>query len=202
MSIADYFSIAIISIIWIASFFAFRRGGRFPLPAVALQSGAKWGFAFFTFGIIIILIYNTYVQFITWRAHEISKYFIPPHNSINYFLFYVGMRLWLPYAISFTAGLLAFGAAVFLNKRFGGRFFEQEEPYYIAMGFFVSGHPGWIAYGVLFLAAYLLFSVFHVLFYRETRRLSFYYGWLPLAALAIALNTVLMNYHWYNNFII
>ncbi len=194
MNIADYFSIAIVSIMWIASFLRVAEGRRF--------SFAKWGTATAIMGIIVIVAYFTHAQFMLWRANEVSSYLLPPYHSLSYFLFYVWTRLWAPYAVSLTVGLLGFVVVKLLNKRFDGRFFEREELYYIATGLFVSGHPGWITYGILVLGTYLLFSIFYLLYFRDMRRVSFYYSWLPLAVLAIVLNAFLLNYNWYNNFII
>lgn len=193
MPFADYFSIAIVSSIWIASFPAFRRGGRFSL----------WGFIFAIIGIIGILSYFTHAQFIVWQANEVSKYLIPPYHSLSYFLFYAWMRLWAPYVISLIAALLGCAATGFLNKRFGGRFFKNEELYFIATGLFVSGHPGWIMYIVLVLAVYFLLSLSRFLFFRETaQRTSFYYYWLPLAACVIIAHMFFLRYEWYGNLII
>lgn len=212
MGIAEYFSIAILSIIWITSFSAFRREGRFPLPALAPQSGAKVGFALAIIGVIIIQCYYTRAQFLLWQGNEISTYLIPPYQSMRYFLFYVGTRFWAPYLVSGVVGLLGFLGARYANKKFGERFFENEEPQYFALGIFLASHPGWTFYLAIICIVYFLYAIIlnvkrcipnpkpYIL--NAQRRVSFYYWWLPLAALAIIANAYLSGLNWYGNLII
>ena len=189
---ADYFSIIILGIFWIASFPAFRRGGRYTLGALISA----------VIGIILIASYTTYAQYGLWQGDEVSRYFLPPHAPISYFIYYAFTEFWAPHVISGIMAFAVFWAAYILNKKFQGQFFEREEIFFIATGMFLSGHPGWIAYMALICIFYFLFSLMHVFWFRASRRISFYYSWLPLAVLVISLNSFLLNYNWYGNLVI
>ena len=147
--------------------------------------------------VALLLAYLSREQFLVWQKNEITKYLLPPYHSIGYFFGYVGGRLWAPYAFSAIAAAAAYCVAVRINRKRGGVFFETEEPQYLAIGIFMTGHPGWVAYIVVTLGAYLAVSTVRFALFRQQERISFYRFWLPCAAATVALETVLTRYDWY-----
>lgn len=75
-----------------------------------------------------------------------------------------------------------------LNKKFGERFFEEEEPYLAALSIFLTGHPGWLVYLVVLITMYFLLHTTYYLLQRKTARLPLYRLWAPIAFFVILLN--------------
>jgi hypothetical protein len=124
---------------------------------------------------------------------------LPPYRPIGYFVRYAFMHFWLPHVLSFTAAMLFFAGAKWLNKRRHSMLFEPEELYFLAIGIFISGNPAWLFYLCVVFAAYLVASLIATAAYGTSARISFYYFWLPCAAVTIFLNTYLIQYAWYAN---
>ncbi len=188
MELVSAGSLAVIFVIWIRSF-ARKGGGLYLLliPVVILA---------------VILGYTTYQQFLIWKSHEISRFLLPPHAPINYFIFYTFTRIWLAYVISLIVGILGYLVIGYFNRKYQEKFFWPEEIYFIALGLFLTGHPGWILYTVFSLAVYLALGIGYWILKKETQRVSFYYLWLPLAAATIFLNFWLLQFEWYTQLII
>lgn len=146
----------------------------------------KW--IFFTAIILIFgfLSYQSYQQYQIWSQDELSKFLLPPYQSINYFLYYIGVRFFVAYAISLLAALVFIVAAKFLNKKYDERFFYQEEFYLGAIGLFLSGHPGWLFYIIAVILIYLLIHLYSLfIIHNSSNRISFYWLWIPAAIFVI-----------------
>ncbi len=146
----------------------------------------------FIFSILVIfclLFYISYQQYQLWSQgdyNEISKYLLPPYQSVNYFIFYALIRFFNPYLISLAAGILFLFSAKILNKKYEERFFYPEEFYLGGLAIFLVGHPGWLFYIVFLLIIYLLIHLFSSLVIRSSSfRISLYYLWLPAAIFVI-----------------
>ena len=147
--------------------------------------------------------YVSRAQFLMWHTDVAQgTYLVPPYSGIGYFFRYSFVHFWLPYVISLFVAILFFAGARWLSKRRDGMLFEKEELYFLAIGLFVSSHPGWIFYLLIVLSAYLLATLIVTLAYNAHTRISFYYFWLPCAAITIALNAYLYQYAWYANLLI
>jgi len=114
-------------------------------------------------------------------AHPIGRFF-----DIEYFIvFRVGVRIFAPYIISLLVSLLFMWLADRYNKKYGGRFFEEEEVQMGGISFLLVGHPGWIFYFPFVVIAYLLFHIYHGVMHGLGARLPVYYLWVPTAIFAI-----------------
>ena len=149
-----------------------------------------------------LLLFATRQQFMGWYFNETTKYFLPPYQSIYYFLHYTFSRFWGSYLVSFFAGFLFLFLAKYYNKKHGEKFFEKEEPYFISIAMFLAGTPGWFLYLALILISTLLFSFVYWLISRRLVRIPYYNLWLPLGILVIILDRVFI-YYWpfYWNFV-
>lgn len=134
-------------------------------------------------GIFAILSYWTFVQYRAWAEHPISKHLLPPETPISYFIFYVGSRLVFPAMIALAAGMILWYVMRATNRRFGGRFFEDEEPILAATAALLVGYPGFLLYIPLVLAAGVVISLAYHLSGRA--RAPLYFLWLPLALIVI-----------------
>lgn len=104
--------------------------------------------------------------------------------------------------VSLVMALIFLKLAQYFNKKHNEKFFEKEEPYFLALAMFLSGSPGWFLYLILILVASLLFAISHSLLAKKFHRVSYYNFWLPLGLLAIALDRILLAYWpFYTNFV-
>lgn len=133
--------------------------------------------------IISVVSYWSWQQYEVWQTSPVTKYVLPPYQSIGYFLSYVGVRFLSPWILAFLAALLVSRLAKKLNKRFEERFFEKEEIELMTLGIFLVGYPGFLFYLFFILGFGSVASVIYTLFSRG--RMPFYYFWMPLAIFAI-----------------
>ena len=182
-----YVSLGIVLFIFVASLFF--RGRFFWFKFIRL---------FFYFSLLVVFIFLlvlSLVQFLEWQQDDFSKYLLPPHQSINYFIFYCFSRFFLSYIISAAGAFSFLYAAKFLNKKYEEKFFYPEELYFGALGIFLSSFPGFIFYVVFLIAVYLITHLYSSLFTgRSSERLSLYYLWLPIVLFAIIINNYIVQH--------
>ena len=138
-----------------------------------------------------MLSYQSYQQFQVWSQNEVSKFLLPPHQNISYFIFYAGARFFAPYLISLAVALIFLFLAQKLNKKYQERFFYLEEPYFGAIAIFLTGHPGWLFYLVILIFIYLVLHLSLVigqLSIVKGNRISLYYLWLPTGIFVIIIS--------------
>jgi len=178
-----------LSILVLAFLGAFRPRSERPFGVKAIK-------AILIFSIIAIfslLVYFSYRQYIAWQAVEPSKFLLPPYQGINYFLGYIGARIFAPYLISLAAAILFLFSARKLNKKYEERFFEAEEPWFGALAIFLTGWPALLFYFIGLITFYFLLSTFYFLCYGKETRVSLYSWWIPLAIIVIIINTYLIR---------
>lgn len=132
-------------------------------------------------GYALGLVVLSYRQFEAWKAGELTRLLLPPHQKWSYFFFYVGTRFWAPYVISFVVAILFLAAAHWANRKYHERFFEREEIYLAATCIFVVGYPGVLLYIPLVLVAYICAQLFSALRSEGLSRIPMYHLWVPLA---------------------
>lgn len=162
-------------------------------------------FHFSVFAVFSLLIYYSYQQYIAWQSIEPSKFLLPPYQSIDYFIKYVGARFFAPYLISLMAAILFLFAAKQLNKKYEERFFEPEELWLGALALFIIGWPGLLFYFIGLILIYLIIHIFITFYYKfffrvspresptqfcvgDEVRVSLRLWWLPLAIFVIIIN--------------
>lgn len=181
----DYFTFAILFILWLAS--QFRKGRSFLAKFAKLVFGAA------ILAIFAFLIYLSLEQYQVWLNQPLTKFLLPPYQSIAYFIFFSATRFFAPYLISLVIAILFLILTERLNRKFEERFFEPEEPYFGATALFLLGHPGWFIYFLVLVALYLFLHLVYSLVYFRSTRLSLYHLWLPLA-----LFVILLNKYWFS----
>ncbi len=170
----------------------FLLGAQLTLRPASFLRVARLVFWILIFGGIFLASYLTYQQYNLWLAHPISRLLLPPHQSIWYFFYYALNNFYLATVLASLAALVVLLAANLLNKKFQARFFEPAEPYVLGSAILLVGHPAWLYYLPSVLIIYLLLATFYFLLFRSReKRLSFYYFWLPVAALVIMSSKVI-----------
>ena len=132
--------------------------------------------------------YLAFWQYELWQSDPLTRFLLPPYQDINYFIFYSFSRFFAPYLTSLLAALAVLASASLLNRKSGGVFFEKGEPYLAALSVFLVGHPGWLIYLALLIAAYLILHTLYVIRRHESARLPLYHLWAPVAFFVILLN--------------
>lgn len=151
------------------------------------------GAATLTFG---LLFYKSYQQYLIWQGNEVSKYLLPPYQSIVYFLKYSFVHFFESYLISLTAAFLFLWLANLLNNRCQKRFFEEGEIYLGALAIFVLGHPLWMIYFIAIMSVGVLGTLFLKAKSYKLKtmacRFPFYHFWLPVAVIVMIIGKILI----------
>ncbi|MEW6617213.1 MAG: hypothetical protein AB1333_02215 [Patescibacteria group bacterium] len=152
---------------------------------------SKWIFVFSVLGIIFWYLYLTGLQYFIWvEAGPPSSFFLPPHTSILYLFQYHLVRFLMYYCISFVIAVLFLIYGKRYNKKFGSKFFEDEELYIGGIAIFLLGNPLWTYLWIFYLLVILLVGLLGTFYInkilkRREDRFPFYYLWMPLAIVAI-----------------
>jgi hypothetical protein len=152
-------------------------------------------FLFAVAAVIFYYLYLVYAQYLAWREGGITKFLVPPHESVFYVFGYHFTRFVLYYLASLGAALLFFWAANYFNRKHNLRFFENEEPYLGALSIFLLGNPAWnhawIYYVVALLVVAVILSLVKSHWSKRSERLSLRFLWLPLAILVVLVRAVI-----------
>ncbi len=165
----------------------------------------KVGFLFFIASLVLVFGfagYQSWQQYFTWKNSELGKFFLPPYQNLDYFIFYARTRFFNPYFLSLFIGFLFFWAAKYFNKKYGERFFEPIEPYLLATSIFIIGHPLWLFYLIFLLAIFLIIHIlitnYHLLIaHKAMPRISLYYFWLPATISTILIGRWIETLPWW-----
>lgn len=163
------------------------------------------GFWLFLISVIIIFGFAgfySWQQYFIWKNGEMGKFFLPPYQNFDYFIFYVRSRFFNPYLLSLFFGVLFLWAAKKMNRKYGERFFEPVEPYLLAISIFIVGHPLWVFYLLTLVSSFLIINILITNYYllithKETPRVSLYYLWLPSAIFIILISKWLTALPWW-----
>ena len=153
------------------------------------------------YGAIILIFANSfylsYSQYKIWKygpLSEFTKFFLPPHQSINYFIGYSLFNFFATYLVSLVFAFLFLKAVKYYNKKFEEKFFYPEEYYLGALAIFLSGFPGIFIYIIsLFLASALGSLILNKFSTLKGERVSFYYLWIPVAIFVIIISRYLQQ---------
>mgnify|MGYP001603187876 CR=1 FL=1 len=172
-----------------------RRNGFFGRVIFLAAAVSLFGYA----------AYLSWQQYRIWINNDLTKLFLPPYASLDYFIFYVRTRFFNAYLLSLLIGLGFLWGAKKINQKYEERFFEPIEPYLLETSIFIVGHPLWLFYMIILLTLYLfinsLFTIHNSLFKKgETPRISLYYLWLPAAIFTILISRWIEALSWWQVF--
>ncbi|MDO8602031.1 MAG: hypothetical protein Q7R62_02820 [bacterium] len=170
-------------------------GAQYFLRPFSIYSGSiylRWLTFVGASGLIAFLSYNTALQYLAWATGgSVTRFLLPPYNTIGYFLFYSFTEFWANYLIAAALGAIGYFAIRNYNHRHKEMLFYPEESLLCFLAFLMVGHPLWILYLILLLLAVLLGTLYTHLISKTRARVSFYYLWLPLALLTLILSPML-----------
>jgi hypothetical protein len=173
----DFFPLFILIIVWLASLFAPSRRW--------LREKRRFIFGLVISAVFLFAFWLSFLQYRAWQVNALAKYLLPPYQAIGYFVFYALTHFFAGYLLSLAVAFIFLWATQGLNRRFGERFFETEEPYLGALAIFLVGHPGWLVYLASIIFLYLLFHFGYFWRQRKFDRLPLYHFWLPAAILLL-----------------
>jgi hypothetical protein len=115
---------------------------------------------------LVLALYQSLAQYWIWKSASFTALFLPPHQSISYYLLYVGSRFWLPVALAVVLSVIWY---LFLRalKRHTARFFDEGEMELATLCVFLAGWPGTIVLLPLVAAAMAIWSVVKLIVWRE-----------------------------------
>ncbi|MCR4328134.1 MAG: hypothetical protein NUV53_01315 [Patescibacteria group bacterium] len=175
MHVLEAMSVALLGFLFLVQVWNRKR---FPSSVIAV-----WGI-----GIVVIsgfLIRSSYFIYASWKSDGLGHFFLPPHNSIYYFIRYVIERMWAPWVIACGVGVIVIWVAVRMNRAHGERFFREGEASLAGFCFFSVGYPAFLFYLLaILLVGAIVTAVNHV---RGGGRSSLYYWWVPIAVSVIIL---------------
>lgn len=134
------------------------------------------------FGLAVFL---AVFQYQIWQQNDLTKFLLPPHRDIGYFFSYAGTRFFAAWLIALLAAVVIPRIAERLNKKYGERFFYEEEFELMRLGIFLTGYPGFLFYLALVLVAALSSSLLHLL--RRKGRAPTRWLWMPIALATVVL---------------
>lgn len=173
------FLVAVFAVIFACQLlFRFKKIKNIKIFKISYFASALFPFLYY--------VYLTYAQYAEWKGESgPAKYLVPPYMSSGYVIRYHFIGFYMYYLISLAVSLIFLFAAIKLNKKFGEKFFENEEPYLGALAINLTGTPGFVVYLVVLFVAQLLSTLIRWVITRKNERVPFYYLWLPAGASAI-----------------
>ena len=179
-------------------------GIQLLMPKTRINKSGFFGILSFAIAIIFIFGfagYQSWQQYFLWKNSELGKFFLPPYQKLDYFVFYSRTHFFNSYFLSLLISLLFLSSAKYYNQKHGEKFFEPIELYLLAISIFLAGHPAWLFYLIILLTVFLiinfLLSTFYFLLNKEMPRISLYYLWLPVAISTILINGWLSRLPWW-----
>lgn len=116
----------------------------------------------------LLALIKTMNQYYIWSGNELSRLLLPPHWSIEYFIFYAFGHFWIGTLMVAAISFLFYLFLKFLEKR-QSRFFIEGET---ALGFLAALIVGWPGF-VIFLPLVFIFTALVAIYRRLVLRESY-----------------------------
>lgn len=136
--------------------------------------------------------FSTITQYEVWNNDPFSRYFLPPHQSMDYFYQYSFYHFWLPYILDLGISLVWTFCLTLLCKYSNKRFLDEKE---ITLGFFTSIIIGWPRFIIYLFSLFGLLVLkqafnYYILKKRELIQMSPY---MILSTLLVLILTMILN---------
>lgn len=188
MNDVEFLSVILVLIVWAMSLYCRRT---FLI---------SWRVIFFLAPVALLFYYLFFLmrhQYVSWLHDEITRYLLPPYADVSYFLYYSFTHYFFAPMISFFIASITLIIVLYLNHWRRGTLFFKEEPYFLAVALFLSGHPGWIWYGIILFSVTFIYALVCWVVTRKIHRISYYHFWLPCAAISLAAHRLFLIFDWY-----
>lgn len=130
-------------------------------------STKKLIYIFLGFSILFNLILST-SQYITWQSSDFSRFFLPPHTPLSYFIRYSFFHFWLANIISVMCSF-GFFFIFKLIKKYRTEIISDQELLLILLSSLLVGWPKFVIFVPLFLAVALIFTLINLLIFRRAK---------------------------------
>ena len=104
---------------------------------------------FFAIFMGAIIITKIFLQYEIYKNDPFGKLFIPPYNTINWFVFSMWKKFVAQYLFALVAGVLMYIAALFTDTRFKRELFVEQDPYILILAAIAIGWPNFVLFLVL-----------------------------------------------------
>ena len=105
-----------------------------------------WYAAIF-FGLIVAA--EIIAQYYAYKTDPFGKLFLPPHQSIYWFVFSMWKKFVAPYVLSFAAGLFMYAVARSTNASFKRELFVENDKYVFLLAALILSWPNYVLYLLL-----------------------------------------------------
>lgn len=159
---------------------------------------------FFFLSATVLFFYSFYQSYLQYRSFDsgIFHEWLQTKGGVLWFLSYIQLHFWNPYLTALFVGIGIVFLFRFLNRRFGERFFEREEPILAGLAVFLVGYPSFLFYLFAVLVVYLFFHFFSFIRARDLGRVPLYTFWLPSALFVILVTRFwLEELPWWKQFV-
>lgn len=156
--------------IFVLLFFSLFKKEAIFVKIISIKRLIVLQLSFFT----IYSFFLTYLQYFTWKNNEFSKTFLPPHQSIAYFIKYSFTHFWLGMLLGIVVAFLFY----FILKTVGKYFKESgnvtnpeaspSSEKIGLLGALIVSWPDFIIFVVVALLSAVIFSVYRGVIYKKT----------------------------------
>lgn len=150
--------------------------------------------------VVLRIVYSsvlTFWQYFNWKNGEFSKFFLPPYQSINYFIKYSFLHFWLSVVFGMTVAFLFYfvlkTAGRFFNPRSDAEANISNEPMVGLFGALIAGWPNFIVFLVVALILAVIFSAYRGIIYKKTN-IGLFWPFVFSTAIALVFGNYLINF--------
>jgi hypothetical protein len=132
------------------------------------------------------------LQYVTWSSSPFSRLFLPPYQSINYFLGYITLHFW---SADILALIFSFFIFLFLKliKKYRTEIISREELMLVLFGGLLVGWPRFVIWLPLFLVIAVIVSIANLLIFKKNNISLFFSIILSLIIVLIFGNFLINN---------
>lgn len=124
-------------------------------------------------GTILFDLSLSIIQYLVWQGAAFTLLFLPPYQSIGYFVHYVTFHFWLANILVLISAL-AFFLILKLIKKYRDGVISQDELALILLMGLLSGWPKFVLFIPLFLVLSLLFSFINLAILKQNKTALFW----------------------------
>lgn len=137
----------------------------------------------------------TYLQYFTWKNNEFSKLFLPPYQSISYFIKYSFTHFWLGMILGIISAFL-FYFILKISRKFSKKThleteFPSEKTGLLCM--LIVGWPNFIIFVIIVLISAVLFSIYRWVVYKKTD-ISLFLPFMVATVITLIFGNYLINF--------
>lgn len=117
---------------------------------------------------VLYSVFLTFSQYYIWSNDAFSKFLLPPHQPLKYFISYSFTHFWFNFFLALGSAFIFY---LFLRglKKYQERFFEEGETELGFLTALIAGWPGFVVFVPLVFIFVAALSAFRRLYFGEER---------------------------------